>query len=275
MANDASLAMPLVQEQELDEEESKSALPAPQRLLNSPVKGPLSRFAYDSAPSSRPSHHAPPRPIPVSKAPPADLPNSQLVRLSRCVVCRLQWTSNKSAKQKRTHIEQCAKKNALTTHTVKFLIEKEFVPNNPNENATATLMDSVVPTGPAKKLRRQQVIPTVRSLPETRESILDRARDVLGSANAQAGPHPTQRFGQSALARRETRQSTRPALLDADACIEELPLTQPFGASSLSGGAKWSVNGYEGSSFLLAHQVGASTFAQDSILSSDRVRTFV
>lgn len=134
-------------------------------------------------------------------------------------------------------------------------------------------MDSVVPTAPVKKSKRQQVLPTVRSLPETRDGILGRARDIIGPTNGQADPQSTQQFGQSVLACRNTRYLQRPALPDVKSA-EEPPSTQPFGASSLHGGittAERSVDRREESSL----QFGTSLFAQDSILSSDHVSAFV
>ena len=124
-------------------------------------------------------------------------------------------------------------------------------------------MDSVVPV---KKSKRQQVLPTVRSLPETRDGILGRARDILGPSNGQADPQSTQQFGQSALACRNTHHPKRPALLDVTKSAEGPPSTQPFGASSLRGGITTAVDGREESSC-------ASLFAQDSV-SSDRVSAF-
>lgn len=122
-------------------------------------------------------------------------------------------------------------------------------------------MDSVVTAASSKKARRQQVIPTVLSLPETRESILDRARDILGPTNFQPEPHPTQQFGQSALARRKAKA---PALLDVNVCTDEPPLTQSFGASALHYGTT-----------ALQRQSGASMFAQDAVSSNECVRTSV
>ncbi|KAF9247340.1 hypothetical protein BU15DRAFT_25470, partial [Melanogaster broomeanus] len=127
---------------------------------------------------------------------PDEFPDSQLTKLLKCIGCGLQWTSRKTAKQKRLHIEHCAKKNSLTEDTIGILIKREIcvstssqgasskdggIPRGThNEDATVTLMDSVVPSEPVKKARRQQFVPTVRSLPETREGILERARDILG-----------------------------------------------------------------------------------------------
>lgn len=132
-------------------------------------------------------------------------------------------------------------------------------------------MGSVVPTGPVKKPRRQQVVPTVKSLPETRESILDRAKDILAPADILAHPHPTQQFGQSTLAHRKAHHPKRPALLDVNDAMEEPPLTQPFGASSLRPGTMTAERSVDDPT----QQFGASMFAQDAILSNDRVSTFV
>jgi hypothetical protein len=241
----------------------------------------LSRFAYKTTPSSsRTPDPGPSRPAALpSQDPPDHLPDPQLSRLSKCIGCGLEWTSRKTAKQKRAHIKQCAKKNALTNDTVRILIQKEIAIVSPSQNTAAspsetTLMDSVVPTAPVKKSKRQQVLPTVRSLPETRDGILGRARDILGPTNDQADPHSTQQFCQSALACRNTRHPQRPALLDVSESAEEPPSTQPFRASSLHGvitTAERSVDGREESSL----QFGASLFAQDSVLSSDHVSVYI
>ncbi|KAG8218629.1 Mechanosensitive ion channel-domain-containing protein [Butyriboletus roseoflavus] len=240
----------------------------------------LSRFAYKA------SSRAPSSVDPAPSQPPrlarkdTNTPDPQLAQLSKCIACGLQWTSRKTAKQKRTHIEKCAKKNALSKNTIKILIEKEFAVLSPTqttrENATSTLMASVVPV---KKPKRQQVVPTVKSLPETRESILDRARDILQPTKSRADPQPIQQFSQSTLAPRNAQQPKRPALLDVNRFMEELPLTQPFGASSLRGGmtSERSLDSCEEPSFPPTQQFGASMFAQDYVLSNDpgRVSAFV
>ncbi|KIL00585.1 hypothetical protein PAXRUDRAFT_711325 [Paxillus rubicundulus Ve08.2h10] len=165
---------------------------------------------------------------------PDEVADSQLTKLLKCIGCGLQWTSRKTVKQKRLHIDQCTKKNFLARDTVRILIQREIgqgscskdggIPSdsarNDNESATVTLMDSVVPSEPVRKVRRQQVVPTVRSLPETREGILDRARDILGPSSrfevdaprVGAGPpskngaevQSTQPFRRSLLASRNT-----------------------------------------------------------------------
>lgn len=256
-----------------DDSDGERPSKVPPDNLSSPSKG-LSRFAYKLSLPSRTSPSvdpAPSRPVRAARKDPLD---PQLARLSKCIGCGLQWTSRKTVKQKRTHIEQCAKKNALNKDTVKILIQKEIAisssrtpANDPGENATGTLIDSLVPTAPVKKHKRHQVVPTVRSLPETRESILDRARDILGPTEGQADPQPTQQFGQSALARRNTPK--RPALLDVNWSVEEPPPTQQFGTSSLRRRMMASerlVGGYEELSLVPTPQ-----FAQDFLLLSDCV----
>lgn len=219
------------------------------------------------------SRMTPPRTIVHGKDPPAHLVDAQLVLLSKCVACGLHWTSKKSAKQKRTHIERCAKKNAFTKDTVTFLIQKETAPAVLPTHTTATLMDSVVPAAPVKKPRRQQVVPTVRSLPETRENILHRARDILGPTRVHDDLLSTQQFGRSALARRKSQHPMRPALADANGFSDEPPLTQSFSASSLRAGLLTAERSREQSSSLTTQQFGASMFDQVSILSNDRVGT--
>ncbi|KAH7887622.1 hypothetical protein F5I97DRAFT_861847 [Phlebopus sp. FC_14] len=142
----------------------------------------------------------------------------QLANLSKCVGCGLQWTSRKTAKQKRLHIEKCTKKNALASDTVRSLVGKEVQKSNSSkdsgashdENMASSLLDSVIPERTAQKAKRQQVLSTIKPLPETRASILGRAKDVLGRTRGLKadGPGPdmqaTQRFGTSLLARRNS-----------------------------------------------------------------------
>ncbi|KAF8138457.1 hypothetical protein EV363DRAFT_1154945 [Boletus edulis] len=231
----------------------------------------LSRFVYKTpSSSSRTPDPRPSRPTAslVRKDPPDHLPDSLLVQLSKCISCGLEWTRRKTVKQKHTHIKQCARKHALTKDTIRILVEKEVATSPPTQSINeTTLMDSVVPAGPVKRSKRQQVLPTVMSLPETRDSILSRARDILGPTSSQADPQPTQQFGQSALACRNIQHPSRLALHSVDRSIEQLPSTQPFGASSLRRGimtAEQSVDSCEEPS------VGASLFAQDAVSSSDR-----
>ncbi|KIJ20290.1 hypothetical protein PAXINDRAFT_96514 [Paxillus involutus ATCC 200175] len=283
----------------------------------------ISRFAYQPSMSKDCSKPAiscqpakpprnvgdpgPSRPIDFSKPKKAvhrrvsdDVADSQLTKLLKCIGCGLQWTSRKTAKQKRLHIEQCAKKNFLTKDTVQILIKRETgqgscskddgIPSdsarNDNESATVTLMDSVVPSEPVRKARRQQVVPTVRSLPETREGILDRARDILGPSarievNApQVGAGPpskngaevqsTQPFRRSLLASRNTDP---PNLWRSD--VVQVGVNQAFGAGALrgrEGTAGRMVEGYtEGSPFPQTQQFDASKLAQEFNSRNDEV----
>ncbi|KAN0097467.1 hypothetical protein V8E55_001913 [Tylopilus felleus] len=238
----------------------------------------LSHFAYKTT-SPRPPDPGPSRPATtlVRKDPPGHLPDSQLAQLSKCIGCGLEWTSRKTANQKRTHIKQCAKKLALTEDTIKILVEKEIAilsptQNTPSSHTETTLLNSVVPVGPLKKSKRTQVLSTLKSLPETRDSILSRARNILGPTITQEDSGATQQFGQSALARRATHHPKRPALLEVNGSMEEPSSTQPFGASSLRAGniaTEQLVDGCQEPPF---RQFGASLFAQDSVLTSDRKR---
>lgn len=159
--------------------------------------------------------------------------DADLARLLKCVSCDLTWTARKSAAQKVKHIQACAKKRALTDSTVAFLIRSELAvaPPLPDKRAEAeekakakepgTLLETWTDGVNRKRTKRGAVPETVRSLADTREQILDRAKALLGRPQPrQAGdnpgegriraevddkqaqmPPPTQSFGESALAR--------------------------------------------------------------------------
>ena len=212
----------------------------------------LSRFAYQSS-SSQPNpvrRSAPPPSIPNCARPKAQAEptprgpsDAQLSNLSKCVCCSLQWTTKKTVQQKKMHIEQCAKKQGIADDTLLALVNKETnastsspVGNNAGENAT--LMRDIVSAETSKKGRRKQVIGTVRSLPETRRSILGRAKDILGQielsnvCDDRLGTtvddnEPTQQFGKSTLACRNPSKSH--SKMD----IEPPGATQPFSESAL------------------------------------------
>ncbi|KAG2116045.1 uncharacterized protein F5147DRAFT_675777 [Suillus discolor] len=184
-----------------------------------------------------------------------DFSDAQLASLTTCVSCNLKWTSTKTASQKVIHIQNCAKKKFLSDETVRMLIYKETqsssdqnVSQRSDQKATevgqksATFLETVVNEGSrTKKGRRPQILGTVKSLPETRGSILGRARAVLDTSMQHGGPvvdaqvsnsiHGgrsdvpcTQAFGTSMLARRVNsypRAQSGPAL------------TQAFGESAL------------------------------------------
>lgn len=185
-----------------------------------------------------------------------DFSDTQLASLTNCVSCNLKWTSKKTASQKVIHIQNCAKKKFLSDETVRTLIRKE-IGSSSDQNSPEGTGNKTVPEGErsttfletivhevsrTKKGRHPQVLGTVRSLPETRGSILGKARAVLDdsvqhrdsavrapvSIRIQAGTDEvpcTQAFGTSMLARR------------ADSYPREqlgLPQTQAFSDSALS-----------------------------------------
>ncbi|OAX44519.1 hypothetical protein K503DRAFT_795367 [Rhizopogon vinicolor AM-OR11-026] len=181
-----------------------------------------------------------------------DFSDTQLTSLTNCVSCNLKWTSKKTTSQKMIHIQNCAKKKFLSDETVKTLIGKEIgSSSNQNsregtgqktaeegENSTTFLETVVNEDTRTKKGRRPHVLGTVKSLPETRGSILGKARAVLDASMQHrdsvvrapvsnqnlGGTHEvpcTQAFGTSMLARREDRDQVGP------------PQTQDFGESAL------------------------------------------
>lgn len=125
-----------------------------------------------------------------------DFSDAQLASLVSCVSCNLKWTSTKTASQKVIHIQNCAKKKSLSDETVRMLIRKE-IQSSSDQNASerndkktteedqkpATFLETVVnEVSRTKKGRRPQILGTVKSLPETRGSILGRARAVLDTS---------------------------------------------------------------------------------------------
>jgi hypothetical protein len=179
-----------------------------------------------------------------------DFSHAQLASLISCVSCNLKWTSTKTASQKVIHIQNCAKKKFLSDETVRMLIRKE-IQSSSNQKTTeeedgqklATFLETVVnEVSGTKKSRRPQILGTVKSLPETRGSILGRARAVLDTSiqhedsvvidarvpNLTQGGRSdvpcTQAFGTSMLAR---RADSYPHAQSGPA------LTQAFGESAL------------------------------------------
>ena len=179
-----------------------------------------------------------------------DFSDRQIASLTNCVSCNLKWTSKKTASQKMIHIQNCAKKKYLSDQTVTTLIREEVESscsqNSPGAGPTiakegeksTTFLETIINDIPQKTGRRPQVLETIKSLPETRSSILGKARAVLDASmqhNDFAVPDGvqactnevpcTQAFGTSVLARR------------ADAYSREQlspPQTQAFSESALS-----------------------------------------
>ncbi|KAG1815548.1 uncharacterized protein BJ212DRAFT_226166 [Suillus subaureus] len=176
-----------------------------------------------------------------------DFSHAQLASLISCVSCNLKWTSTKTTSQKVIHIQSCAKRKFLSDETVRMLIRKEVQSSSDQKTTeegqkSATFLETVVnEVARAKKSRRPQILGTVKSLPETRGSILGRARAVLDTSmqhgdsvvdaqvsNLTQGGRSdvpcTQAFGTSMLARRA----------DSYPHAQSGPvLTQTFGESAL------------------------------------------
>jgi len=230
----------------------------------------LSRFAYQRSSSqpnpkhrdasfsttkpncSRSKSQAEPTQVSKLRCGPSD---AQLSNIFKCVCCGLQWTTKKTVRQKKVHMEQCAKKQGIAGDTLLLLVNKETSTPSlqttspsmengaqvPGENAT--LMCDIVATEAGKKSRQKQVISTVRSLPETRKSILGRAKDILGQTGTPNvcddrlctivdDIQPTQQFGTSALARRNTGTLSYSKETPPIAYVEP-GSTQPFSESTV------------------------------------------
>ncbi|KAI6003726.1 hypothetical protein EDD15DRAFT_2219752 [Pisolithus albus] len=218
-----------------------------------------------SSPERQP-HLSPPAPRPhvepsqFLKQPSGKPSDAEVSTLSKCVCCGLRWTTKKTVKQKSVHMETCSRRLAISPDTLLSLINKEASvspfhakPSNERQmcsgvpsESSATLMGAIVSVDSGKRNRRKQVISTVRTLPETRESILDKAKDLLGQsvdpqeANINhartdlSDVKPTQRFGTSMLARRNADYVlSRQEEEKKSPVIEGPPLTQAFGESAL------------------------------------------
>jgi hypothetical protein len=211
-------------------------------------------------------------------------------KILRCVCCETAWTVRKTAPQKKKHIQGCAKKLGMTDDTVAHLVRAELkrvadappdVPSKvksvesavPEAPQPGTLLEELIVGGAKKKSgRRPQVVETVKELHETRQGILDRARQLLSSSKVatpavegqvEAGsssysPPRTQPFGESRLAHQfrpetevnrtviaeyvpspstvaRTHRSPLPRQQDEDEWRDGFPpSTQPFGESALA-----------------------------------------
>ncbi|KAI6105828.1 hypothetical protein F5141DRAFT_1126311 [Pisolithus sp. B1] len=193
--------------------------PVPFRGLSFPERQP------DFLSATSRSHVEPRQFLKQMSGKPSD---AKVSALSKCVCCGLRWTTKKTVKQKRAHMETCSRRHAISPDTFLSLINKEasvtpLHANPSNEcqvssealsESPATLMGAIISVDSGKRNRRKQVISTVRTLPETRKSILDKAKDLLGqfvdpqaanigrSCTALDDVKPTQQFGTSMLARR-------------------------------------------------------------------------
>lgn len=151
--------------------------------------------------------------------------DDDLARILRCPACDLAWTSRKTVLQKMKHIQTCAKKLHFTDETITALLRKqlEIVPQlkgDPVEvEEPGTLLEEAVKVGEKKKSGpRRKIIGTIKDLSETRQDILDRAKNLLDK-----GP-----------AAKSSAAQLKPP--DAGLSIPSglPPLTQPFGQSSLA-----------------------------------------
>lgn len=171
----------------------------------------LGQFAYAAPPPLRRTASKTPspaeserdvRPIParIKKVPTTtaytfatEFTDAALSQLRKCVSCEQAWTVRKTVAHKLKHIQTCAKKNKLSDATLQTLLRKELdslppvastskAPVGPSSTtpATGTLLENVLKDVQKKKTgRRPQVLQTVKSISETRDSILDRARVLL------------------------------------------------------------------------------------------------
>ncbi|KAH9947241.1 hypothetical protein B0H21DRAFT_822003 [Amylocystis lapponica] len=192
----------------------------------------------------------------------SDFSDAELARILKCVSCDLAWTTRKSVVEKMKHIQTCAKKHSLTDDTVRILIRQELKNSPPvsqgkgkgkplalepeQDAVPRTLLEDVVQDVNAKKKkRRPNVLETVKSLTETRDTILGRARQLIGDASSVPGvvtgpasetnkqpvatggwmPPPTQAFGDSALAKHHSAPT-----IDLQP-PDSLPVTQAFAPS--------------------------------------------
>lgn len=164
-----------------------------------------------------------------------DFSEAQLARVLKCVSCDLAWTTRKTVAQKMKHIQTCAKKNGLSDDTVRTLLQKglDSLPSvastsksatpapAPEDAAPETLLEDLLKDTHKKKPgRRPQVLQTVKSVADTRVTILDRARSLLQSE----GPSRA-----SSSAPQGSRNMPAPAELEMP------PATQLFSRSRVAG----------------------------------------
>lgn len=112
---------------------------------------------------------------------------SAVSRLQKCVCCDARWTTRKTVAQKLIHIQSCSKKRCYTSEAVSILIGKELntVAETKIEETPATsnthMEDVVKDSLPRKKGKKKGSTVQVYNS-ETRETILKRARAILGPA---------------------------------------------------------------------------------------------
>ena len=135
------------------------------------------------------------------------------------------------------HIKSCARKRALTTETIRILIlqevEKATLPDtsatgNSRDKAVETsntlMMDLVDGAAPKKKSKRPEVTHTIKTVIDTRESILERARAVLDNIDSplraeDVYENPSQVFQPSKLAGSLHHIPQSPLVRDSDGLL--------------------------------------------------------
>ncbi|KAI0650677.1 hypothetical protein C8Q79DRAFT_1006915 [Trametes meyenii] len=224
------------------------------------IPNPLRRTA-SKTPSPTESGLAPPEGRAASKPKPVashrfgnEFPDVQLARILKCVSCDLAWTTRKTVPQKMKHIQTCAKKNGLSDDTIRILLRKELdslppvasssksksaTPAPPSTPVPETLLEEVLKDVNKKKPgRRPQVLQTVKSVAETRETILDKARSLLGDGAGSSAPRDS--AGTPAAHNIEAPPATQ-AFSRSHVAVSRVPLdphpadvTQVFGPSRLA-----------------------------------------
>jgi hypothetical protein len=149
--------------------------------------------------------------------PDPNVPKLDVGPLLRCVSCEAQWTVQKSAARKSSHMTTCARRKGINPSTLQRLVERELLKlrhqktndQNPPCSAPAvvapqTYMESVVAEAqPKRRQRRTDTVGTLQPVSQTRAAILDRAKALLGTREAvpcdAPEPEHTQSFGRSKL----------------------------------------------------------------------------
>lgn len=124
-----------------------------------------------------------------------DFENLDITNLRKCVCCDLAWTARKTDTQKMKHIQSCGKKNNWSADIIRVLITKELGNSAKSSHEEVqppptTLLAEVANEDPPRKKSRTKKPPleTIKSLADTRNDILARARFLLDNESPVAGP---------------------------------------------------------------------------------------
>ncbi|KAK7060502.1 hypothetical protein VNI00_001267 [Paramarasmius palmivorus] len=230
------------EEEELPSDDELRPLSLSKFAFNAPKKpGGLPNSTTSSRSYTTLSRNASVKSIPETKGPKkgprcvthqfADqFSDEQFSRLLKCVVCDIRWTVRKSTSQKVSHIRSCAKKNSFQEDSVCRLIRKELEKTPPDkgkgkapdETPAETIFSEIVhDAAPKKRTKRQEVATSIKTLSETRNAILDKAKIVFAQnthafharQNERAlhsidDPTSTPEFGKSGLARIKGRKQS-------------------------------------------------------------------